>query len=93
MSAGQSGIGRNQSLSRHASLLRPDQNVSVSDSSENEDYHAVGNRTSTNVHLRTESSPSRLSFSSSLNQKTPVRSYFQRSVHGSQGEHSLSAHQ
>ena len=35
---------------------------------------------------RNESSPSRLSFSSSLNQKTPARSYFQHSFQDSHGE-------
>ena len=35
---------------------------------------------------RNESSPSRTSFSSSLNQKTPARSYFQHSFQDSHGE-------
>ena len=35
---------------------------------------------------RSESSPSRMSFSSSLNQKTPARSYFQHSFQDSHGE-------
>ena len=35
---------------------------------------------------RSESSPSRTSFSSSLNQKTPARSYFQHSFQDSHGD-------
>ena len=39
---------------------------------------------------RNEPSPSRTSFSSSLNQKTPARSYFQHSFQDSHGEISIS---
>lgn len=35
---------------------------------------------------RANSSSSRLSFSSSFNQKTPIRSFFHRSIHGSSGD-------
>lgn len=38
---------------------------------------------------RKDSSPSRMSFSSSLNQKTPARSYFQHSFQDSHGENQL----
>ena len=44
---------------------------------------------SASLRPRTDSSPSRLSFSSALNQKTPARSYYQRSFHGSLGNYVL----
>ena len=43
----------------------------------------IEDRSSNPFHSRPESSPSRMSFSSSMNQKTPARSYFQHSVYGS----------
>ena len=45
----------------------------------------VESRSHNNLKPRAESSPSRISFSASLNQKTPARSYFQRTIRSSLG--------
>ena len=54
--------------------------------SDHEGTEEVEDRANGFFRQRNESSPSRTSFSSSLNQKTPARSYFQHSFQDSHGE-------
>ena len=54
--------------------------------SDHEATEEVEDRANGFFRQRNESSPSRTSFSSSLNQKTPARSYFQHSFQDSHGE-------
>ena len=73
-----SSSGRNRSLAR----FRGQEPISsAADHGATEEDRANGF-----FRHRNESSPSRLSFSSSLNQKTPARSYFQHSFQDSHGE-------
>lgn len=68
-----SGRNRNRSLARTM--------PSAADNGGTEEDRANGF-----LRHRSESSSSRMSFSSSLNQKTPARSYFQHSFQDSNGE-------
>lgn len=84
----QPGIARRESLSRLSRLRSQEHRATEGDSSDNEETRGTGNRRA-GTRRRTDSSPSRLSFSSSFNQKTPARSYFQRPPHGSLGKRCL----
>ena len=59
---------------------------SSADCSEHEGTEENEDRANGFFRQRNESSPSRMSFSSSLNQKTPARSYFQHSFQDSHCE-------
>ena len=59
---------------------------SSADLSDHEGTEGAEDRANVFFRQRNESSPSRMSFSSSLNQKTPARSYFQHSFQDSHGE-------
>lgn len=56
------------------------------DVSDHEGTEGAEDRANGFFRQRNESSPSRMSFSASLNQKTPARSYFQHSFQDSNGE-------
>ncbi|KAL8859457.1 MAG: hypothetical protein Q9178_004135 [Gyalolechia marmorata] len=73
---------RPRSGSRLSQLLR--QAGQTADRSDMEELHATGKSPNSTLRSRLESSPSRPSVASSLNQqKTPARSYYHRSIHGS----------
>lgn len=77
------GSGRNRSLAR----IRGQGPIpSSADVGDHEGTEETEDRTNGFFRQRNESSPSRMSFSSSLNQKTPARSYFQHSFQDSHGE-------
>lgn len=69
-----SSSGRNRSLARF-------RGQDIGDHGATEEDRANGF-----FRQQNETSPSRTSFSSSLNQKTPARSYFQHSFQDSHGE-------
>lgn len=79
-----SSSGRNKSLARIRGQDPMPFGADISDSGATEEDRANGF-----FRQRNESSPSRTSFSSSLNQKTPARSYFQHSFQDSHGEFQL----
>ena len=80
-------IGRRRSASQLARLRGQEpMPSSIADVSDHEGPEGTENHTNHFFRQRNESSPSRTSFSSSLNQKTPARSYFQHSVQDSHGE-------
>lgn len=85
MSAGSPDIVRKESFSRLSRLRSHEQRILEGDPSDNEEFRGTGKRIAGTRRPRTESSPTRVSFSS-VNQKTPARSYFQRPPHGSLGE-------
>ena len=78
-----SGSGRARSGSQLSRVLGQRPSQSSMDASEHVVPQETEDRPSSFFHSRPESSPSRMSFSSSMNQKTPARSYFQHSVYGS----------
>lgn len=59
---------------------------SSADVGDHEGTDEIEDRASGFFRQRSESSPSRMSLSSSLSQKTPARSYFQHSFQDSNGE-------
>lgn len=73
-----SGRNRNRSLAR---IRGQEPMPSAADNGGTEEDRANGF-----LRHRSGSSPSRMSFSSSLNQRTPARSYFQHSFQDSHGE-------
>ena len=79
-----SGSGRARSGSQLSRVLGQRPSQSSMDASEHAMSQETEDRPSNFLHPRPESSPSRMSFSSSMNQKTPARSYFQHSVYESQ---------
>ncbi len=80
------GSGRNRSGSQLARVREQDNMPSSLDVSEHGGTEEMEDRANGFFRQRNESSPSRLSFSSSLNQKTPARSYFQHSFQDSHRE-------
>lgn len=80
------GSGRNRSGSQLARIRGQEPISSSADASDHEDTEETEDRASGFFRQRNESSSSRKSFSSSLNQKTPARSYFQHSFQDSNGE-------
>lgn len=87
MPGSQSGSsGRNRSGSHLARILGQEHMHSSADVRDHEGTEEIENHANGLFRQRNESSPSRTSFSSSLNQKTPARSYFQHSLQDSHGE-------
>ena len=89
-SRGEMSASRNngrRSNSRLARYIHHQQSTAPEDTSEhevllNEDSARANTRSHPNFRSRAESSPLGASFSSSSNQRTPVRSYYQRSFQG-----------
>ena len=79
-------IGRKRSVSQLARLRGQEPMPSSADISNHEGTEETENHANNFFRQRNESSPSRTSFSSSLNQKTPARSYFHHSFQDSHGE-------
>ena len=79
-------IGRKISASKLARLRGQEPMPSSADMSDHEGTEEAEIHANNLLRQRNESSPSRTSFSSSLNQKTPARSYFQHSFQDSHGE-------
>lgn len=80
------GSVRNRSASQLARIRGQEPMPSGADLSDHEGPDEIEDRVNEFYRQINESSPSRLSFSSSLNQKTPARSYFQHSFSDSHGE-------
>ena len=76
------GFRSGSNTSRIISQDHMQSNANVNDREGNQETEG---RLSGVFRQRKESSPSRLSFSSSLNQKTPARSYYQHSLQESHG--------
>ena len=86
--------GGHRSSSRLSRTFHHQQSPTLEDTSEHEaspsdDSAKVDIRSHVSLRPRTESSPLGASFSSSLNQRTPVRSYYQRSFQGSFGTYCI----
>lgn len=90
MSTGHSATTRRVNGSRLSRIRSQEHRILGEDYGDYDEPRGTGNRTIGSLHQRQEPSPSRLSFSSSLSQKTPARSYFQRPFHGSHGINSTS---
>lgn len=77
------GSGSNRSVSKVARIRGQEPMLSSGDGSEHEGTDENEDRASGFFRQRNEFSPPRMSFSSSLHQKTPARSYFQHSFQDS----------
>ncbi len=80
------GSGRHRSGSQLARVRGQEPIPFSADVSDHEGTEEIEDRANGFFRQRNESSPSRTSFSSSMNQKTPARSYFQHSFQESHGE-------
>ena len=80
------GSGRNRSASQLGRIRGQEPIPSSADLGDYGGTEETEGRVNGFFRPRNESSPSRMSFSSSLNQKTPARSYFQHSFQDSHGQ-------
>jgi hypothetical protein len=87
MSSDEGGTGTTRSDSRVSRFRNREQSGSTGQSwSDHDEHRGMTSRPVVVSRSHRDPSPSRFSFSLSLNQATPARSYFQRSFHGSQGK-------